>query len=247
MAEEKIKLGCVLTFDSEKDKDMIDLVNELKSRHKLGKYLNALIGLVQEREDLQEELRSQFEDEQTSRQKFFDGVREEVNQLVEDNKVIREELIELKAALKYGDSVGLLGKVENVELGNLNNLMHMREMSKKLNGNIQANIIEEEKELIDRTVDKVVDRVIEELRGIDVSKLASGMKTENKANNMLKENEDSQKISNGKINSRENSLEETKPEVRQSSQNEVVEKKEEKADEKQVAAGISFLSQLCNS
>lgn len=132
----KFKLGATITLDERQEEDIINTLNSLKSRHKLGEYTSALYRVAANNPEVAELVKNELEGHLSSRDHFFSRVQEHINGCKDSIKEINTELVKIKAALLYGNRLGLTGKTDNLSISTLAVERHLNKLKKALYGNI---------------------------------------------------------------------------------------------------------------
>ena len=132
----KFKLGATVSLNERQEQDIIDTLNNLKSRHKLGEYTSALYRVAANNPEVAELVRKELEGSLSSRDVFFNNIQSEINGCTESIKNIHEELLKIKSALLYGNRIGLTGKTDNLSISTLAVERHLNKLRKSIYGGI---------------------------------------------------------------------------------------------------------------
>lgn len=112
----KIKLGAVLRFDYTYEKDIIDQVEKLISRHKLGAFISRLIRVAFDNPKLMENSGLTLDEFGVSseRVKYFKEVESEVLKMKLKVDKIYDMTMHMYTMAKFGKRMGLEGKTNNI-------------------------------------------------------------------------------------------------------------------------------------
>ena len=110
----KVKLGATLFFDSEKERDIVEQVDELRNRHKLGNFLNDTIRFAYK---YREQFNREYKDGEhltADRQQFFDKVQKQVSDMQNKIDTMYKMTNEMHTLLKMNKKLGVEEKVNNM-------------------------------------------------------------------------------------------------------------------------------------
>lgn len=179
MAEVKVKLGCVLTFDTNKEQDVVDTVEELRAKHKLGKFINALLRVASDNPEVMSKVWNEFNGEISSRDEFFKSLSSQVSECKDNIEVLNDEITSIIAAYKYGASSGLLNNAYNVALASIANDRHLKQVNRRLKGSFAVDTDKRLLANVEKVSDLAVEKVVTALQNVEVEALLSSVKQVN--------------------------------------------------------------------
>lgn len=153
----KIKLGAVLRFDYTYEKDIIEQVEKLISRHKLGPFISRLIRAAFDNPKLME-LSGLHLDEfgvSPERVSYFKEVESDMLKMRIKVDKIYEMALEMHTMAKFGKKMGLEGRVNNIMKSQFILQRQIEELSKILGISNIGHIFESNK--LSEIEDKVED------------------------------------------------------------------------------------------
>ena len=114
--EERFKLGATLCYDKEKEKDIIQQLESLKSRHKLGDFISNLIRIAFENPVELRQLGLKIENYglTDNRREFFKGVEQKVKAMCKKVDDIYDIAVKMYALALMGKKLGLEDKSKNL-------------------------------------------------------------------------------------------------------------------------------------
>ena len=112
----KIKLGAVLKFDYQQEKDIINQIESLTSRHKLGEFISNLIRIAFDSPEIMEANGLRLEDFGISKERYeyFKEVESEMLKVRNRVDKIYDMALEMHTAAKFGRRIGLEDKSKNL-------------------------------------------------------------------------------------------------------------------------------------
>lgn len=169
MSSINVKLGATLTFDAERERDIVANIQLLLSKHKLGPYINKLLRYAWEHPE-------EFEGTELdmaewglthSRSAFFASVEKELRKSKSNLAETIDSLHEITTAIKVGQNIGLIGKVETTALAVFAIQKHMESFSKALDISYSLNkeYEKDKAENIQTIAEKAAELVLEMLGG----------------------------------------------------------------------------------
>lgn len=171
MSDISIKLGATITFDKEKESDIVTNLHDLLSRRKLGAYLNRLIRYVWENPDKFKDTEIEMEKWGLTytRQEFFKEINDEINSIKSKIKQVTDELHSIQTVVKTYDILGVYEKIDMSSLAMIAIDKHIKKFETSLGYNYPLYNIDKEVELknIGRIVDQAVEVILEMLGGKD--------------------------------------------------------------------------------
>lgn len=123
MAKVEFRLGSTIVFDSEKEKDLIDLVERASKQHKLGELLSHLLRMYSEtpeklKEPTNEITKSLVEMSKygltPKRYEFFNQVSKEIEDMKCKVDTIYDMCFKMYTLAQFGKRIGLEGKSNNM-------------------------------------------------------------------------------------------------------------------------------------
>lgn len=132
----KCKLNATFTLDEKLEVDIINTVENLKSKHKLGEYTSALYRVAANNPDVARLVKAELGGSLNSRDTFFNSIQTEMSNCRADIDLINSELVKIKSALLYGNRIGLTGKTDNLAISITSVERHLNKLKKSLNGNL---------------------------------------------------------------------------------------------------------------
>lgn len=121
MSDYSVRLGSTLTFNTEKEKDIIEMVERLSSKHKLGELISHLIRVAFESPEAynsKEKLQQMITDMaklgiSKSRYDFFNSIASEVAAMKNKVNDIYDMCLKMESAIMLGKRLGIEGKIDN--------------------------------------------------------------------------------------------------------------------------------------
>lgn len=131
MRQTQIKLGSTLKFDSLREKDIIELIEKLKGKHKLGEFINDLIRYAYENPD---KFTSTPIDTGgiSERRRFFSEINAQVVEMKDKIDAIHKSVVALCATKDIWNSVGLEQKIEANLLASLVVKLELERLEKSI-------------------------------------------------------------------------------------------------------------------
>lgn len=164
-----VKLGATISLDMEKEKDIVDLVDDLKSRHKLGDYISNLLRYAMDNPDALANAGIDAEGYKLSRarERFFSEVSEEVADMVGRVNKIYEESLKMAVLVKMNKHLGLEEKTENILRAQFVLQRQINVMCQALGLDTLANDYTSNKLAdVDSLADEILENIIETYDGI---------------------------------------------------------------------------------
>lgn len=124
-----IRLGSMLSFDEEQEKDIIDVINNLNSRHKMGQFVSSLIRIALENPEMLNYKDGRYENGAILNQMeklgisydravFFNKVTKEVNDMKNKVDKMYDMVMNMYILSQMGKHLGLEEKSENMLTAN---------------------------------------------------------------------------------------------------------------------------------
>ena len=181
MAKVEFRLGSTMVFDSEKEKDLIDLVDRASKQHKLGALLSHLLRIYSETpekliEPTNEISKSIVEMSKygltPKRYEFFNQVSKEVEEMKFRVDSMYEMCLKMYTLAQFGKRLGLEGKSTNMLMAEFMMEKQLTELCDKLGiDNIRhtfsSNKLETAKQKSDDTLEYILesyDNIVNELK-----------------------------------------------------------------------------------
>lgn len=170
MSTYKTRLGAVLELDSLKEKDIINNVEYLKSKHKLSAYTTALYRVAHNHPEVEKLVRQEMGGLPNTRDAFFESIKGEINNTIESINKLQDNLIEQKATLLYWQSICPAQKLDNTALGILAIQNHLKEIKKLLYTSIEFPDKDDTYVAdIETLADRVLNNVVEQLTQMNIT------------------------------------------------------------------------------
>lgn len=169
MSQRKIKLGATLSFDNEKERDILQHLDKLKSRHRLGEFISQCLRVVFENKELAEScgLRIERYGLTDNRKKFFDAVRTETDRMNKKIDEIYDMAYKTYTLAQFNKKIGLEEKSKNLLQAQFLLQKQMREMCKILGVSDIAQIYESNKMYnLEKNVDETLEFIINFYDGV---------------------------------------------------------------------------------
>lgn len=114
----KIKLGSVLSLDSVQEKDLVDQLEDLRSRHKLGEYITLCIRACYEKPNILRDMRDSlgYTGIHKDREEFFRDVSSQVKEMQDKINSIYDMAFTMYTMVQCGKRIGLEEKADNAIL-----------------------------------------------------------------------------------------------------------------------------------
>lgn len=188
MSTHNIRLGSMLSFDDEKEKDIIEMIEKLNSSHKTGQFLSNLIRIAFDTPELlykkddgyeQSSLLNQLASMSLSeeRHKFFNSVTKDINKMTSKIDSIYEMALKTYTLSLMGKHLGLSEKSDNLLLSTFILEKQLKEL-KDILGVDSLNQIyaSDKKEDIHKTAENILEYIIESYDNI-INQLKSNLFT----------------------------------------------------------------------
>ena len=166
MGQYKIRLGSVLCFDEETEGDLIEIIEGLSEKHKLGQYISNLLRISLETpemmvfKDKNEEIHfSNYMQDLNrlgitpKRLERFDKIDKEISKIDEKINKLYDLCLEIKTMAKFGKRMGLERKIDNILLADFMVGRELKRVKDSI-GYVQSKPLEENREKIDLTDEK---------------------------------------------------------------------------------------------
>ena len=114
--EERFKLGATLCYDKEREQDIVDQLDSLKSRHKLGDFISNLIRIAFENPEEMRKLGLRIENYGLSdnRREFFKSVEDKVNEMSKKVDMVYDMAVKTYSLAMFNKKIGLEQKSTNL-------------------------------------------------------------------------------------------------------------------------------------
>ena len=174
MSEYSTRLGCQLTFNEQMEGDIIELIKELNSSHKTGKFISNLIRIAMDNpEMLGENARKHIiENIQTcgvsySRVKAFNEISNEVSKMKKKIDTMYEMNIQMYILAKAGKKLGLENKTQT----NLRTQFLLERQLKEIQDKLDIILVDDgfssdKLQNIEEIAEKALEFIIESYDGI---------------------------------------------------------------------------------
>lgn len=116
MSTYKVKLGATLSLSKERERDIVQNLEKLKSRHKLGEFISQSLRVVFENRELAEKCGLNFDRYglTDNRKRFFDAVNTEVRQMNKKIDEIYNMAYKTYMLTQFNKKMGLEDKSKNL-------------------------------------------------------------------------------------------------------------------------------------
>ena len=202
-----IRVNTVLDFDDNKEKDIIDFVNELNKRHKFGMFITALIRIAYDSSNgaLNRTFIEQLDSIGLSveRKEFFADVSKKVNDMESRVNAIYNMVFKIYALSLLPSKIGIKQKAENSllaefviekQLSELREILGIRNIMSVYTSNRLCDKKKEAEELLDYIIEKYSDiiNVLKDELQPRVVLSNSSEETYNKIEDSVEENSDTE-------------------------------------------------------
>lgn len=168
------RLGASISFDEEKEADIIKAVQDLTDKHKLGPLISNLLRVYFENPSKFGDGLKELERFGISynRQVYFNNIAKELDEMRRKVNEIYDMNLKLLTLAKFGKHIGLEGKVNNSLMAQFILEKQLKDLSNKLGvdlGAFNSNKIQEVNKLADDTLEYIIetyDSIVTELRDI---------------------------------------------------------------------------------
>lgn len=218
MGQRKIKLGATLSFDMEKERDILQHLDKLKSRHRLGEFISQCLRLVFENRELAEKCGLNLDRYGLSdnRKKFFEAVHTEIERMNTKIDDIYDMAYKTYTLAQFNKKIGLEDKSKNVLQAQFLLQKQMREMCKVLGVDDFSQLYSSNKMYnLEKNVDETLEFIINFYDGI-VNELRENIVQQS---TVTKKQYDNEVIDFGLEDIKKESKEEVKSESKQSINN----------------------------
>lgn len=184
MATRSIRLGSMLNFDDQQEKDILDLLDRLNASHKTGQVLSNLLRVAVDNPELLKcesgryspgPILEQFErhNQSLNRSLFFKQITNDINELKQKIDTIYNLVSKSYMLAEIGNRLGLEGKVENELLATFLIEKELTSLQKTLGVNLRdsifaSNKLEKNKETADDVVEYIINSYSELLKELKV-------------------------------------------------------------------------------
>lgn len=116
MSVTKIKLGATLSYNTEKEKDIIEVVDALRSQHKLGDFISNILRVAIEQPELIEKSGVSLSGYGVTpdREKFFNDVKKQLLEMMRKINEIYDMSIKMYSLTQFNKQIGLEQKSLNL-------------------------------------------------------------------------------------------------------------------------------------
>lgn len=126
MGKRDVRLGSTVRLDEEKDKDVIETIDNLSDTRKLGEFLVRLIRIYSANEkgfETREALAKQVADikaigVEPKRAEFFESVSKEMNDMKKKVDTVYDMCLDIYTMNKFGKAIGLVERTDNLLMSN---------------------------------------------------------------------------------------------------------------------------------
>lgn len=185
MCEYVIRFGSSLKFDSEKEKDLINLMENLNATHGTGKFMSNLIRVAADCPEIMAKAPATYEKGELmkqldmngvsySRMRFFNSVSKDVQDMKDKVDSIYDMCLKMYILAQVGKQIGLEKKSEQGLLASFVLEKQLRELQEKLGENIYnqafaSNKIEDTRKRGDDALQYIIesyDSILNELKAM---------------------------------------------------------------------------------
>lgn len=267
----EFRVSTKIVLDEGKQQDIIDDIQDLSKKHKLGPFISGLIKYIWDKPGFAKELQNKILGNEVSvtpsRDKFFFDVKQRISELEDKLDKLNDISVQLLACQSMGNKLGLERKIENQVLSSfiLKNQVEKLQKELGLNSDLKfKNDVDNVKEFADNIVEYIIQTYVKEFEAlkslvaekIEVKVVSNNGEvkayTENKEVSVIREREE---VTEKRIKPVHEVKEEVKQEIKKEPIKEV--KKEKKEVFKEVdllgsnSSGftddVSFLDMFCGS
>lgn len=184
MATRSIRLGSMLNFDDQQEKDILDLLDRLNASHKTGQVLSNLLRVAVDNPELLKcesgryspgPILEQFErhNQSLNRSLFFKQITNDINELKQKVDTIYNLVSKSYMLAEIGNRLGLEGKVENELLATFLIEKELTSLQKTLGVTLRdsifaSNKLEKNKEIADDVLEYIINSYSELLKELKV-------------------------------------------------------------------------------
>lgn len=183
MEKVRVRMGANLTFDADKERDIIELVNNATSKHKLSDLVTNLLRIyVDNPEELNnnrksiEKLLDETNNEGISanRQKFFEDITKQIDQMKQKVDIMYDKCLELNTMVMMGKRLGMEERTENSllatfmlekQLTDLYDTFGVKNIKHQFNSNKLLDTQEKSEEILEYIINSY-DGIFTELRNM---------------------------------------------------------------------------------
>lgn len=164
----KIKLGSVLSLDSVKEGDLIEQLEDLRGRHKLGEFIMLCIRACYERPSIMKEMREKLgcTGIHKDREAFFNEMNNQIKEMQDKVNAIYEMAFTMYTMTQCGKRIGLEEKSDNTVLSSFLLKRQIDKLANNLGLNsTNINWVGTDREVTRDKVDRVLELLIESYSG----------------------------------------------------------------------------------
>lgn len=150
-----VRVSSMLQFDDDSEQDLVDIVNELAQKHKLGEFLSNAVRLAVDKGDTES-----VDGVTTERLKYIDTVKRGI--VIIDNKLnkLYDETEKLKALALMGKRIGIEERADNLYRAQFI-LRHHRDVLAEAIGVEEAKLEEVSADELRKRAEEVLEFIIE--------------------------------------------------------------------------------------
>lgn len=178
MAAQSIRLSSMLSFDDAKEQDIIDLIGDLNSSHKIGQFLSNLIRIAVDNPELLKCVSGRYSagpvleqldnlNQSFVRARFFNNITDKVDGLHKKVDEMYEMVLKTYMLAQMGNKLGLEQKSEDDLIAQFVIEKHLRDVEDLVGSNFKSSILASNKKAnVDKLADEVFEYLIDSYAGV---------------------------------------------------------------------------------